>query len=687
MALIHIKKRDNRVVAFEKEKILHAVEKAFHATKTGGHQDAEKITHYVLHVLEKKFRYTTPTVENVQDTVEEALIKNGYARVGSAYVLYREKHRKQREERGVREWHEEPRLSVNAMKVLQRRYLLRDTEGNIVETPQQLFRRVARAIAAADKEYKQNAHHAEEEFYEMMINLEFLPNTPTLMNAGAQPSLGLAACYVLPIEDNLESIFSSLKWQALIHQGGGGVGFSFNRLRPKGELIQSSKGTSSGPVSFMRIFDTATDVIKNGGKRRGANMAVLRVDHPDILAFVSCKQQKGFLENFNISVAITDVFMHALKMNRTYALINPHTQKEVRKTAARDVWKKIMENAWKTGDPGIIFIDEINRHNAVLEAGEIETTNPCGEQPLLPFESCTLGSINLTKFVKQKEVQWDKLGNIVERAVHFLDNTLDASTIPLMDVERTTKENRRIGLGVMGWAEMLILLEIRYDSNEALRMAETVMKFIQDHAHEASKQLAVIRGNFPNFNKSTWKKTQDYMRNVAVTTIAPTGSLSIIANTSSGIEPLFGISFVREVMEGTQLPETNPVFTKIAKERGFYTEALMKKIAQNGSAAKVNMPHDIKRLFVTAHEIKPEWHVRMQAAFQKFTDNAVSKTVNLPPDAAVKDVEKAYMLAYELQCKGITVFRYGSKEQQVLYLGKKVEAEFAGGCPGKQCGN
>ncbi len=687
MAILRIKKRDSQVVTFEKGKIQNAISKAFTATHTKDHGDSERLANQVAYILERKFGHETPSVEDVQDTVEEVLLAANAVKVASAYVLYREKHRQVRIKKGSKEKKEGPQLSLNALKVLQRRYLVRDDDGNIIETPEQLFRRVARAIADVDKKYKEDYQKAEEAFYAMLVNLEFLPNTPTLMNAGVKPELGLAACYVLPVEDSLEGIFTALKYQALIHQGGGGTGFAFSRLRPRNDIVRSSKGTSSGPVSFMRIFDTATDVVKQGGKRRGANMAILRVDHPDILAFVSCKQQKGFLENFNISVGVTEKFMHAVKTNGMHELVNPRTKQVVQKIQAQVVWKEIVENAWRSGDPGLVFLDEMNKHNQVRDVAEIESTNPCGEQPLLPYESCTLGSINLTKFVKKGDVDWDKLAECVERAVHFLDNVIDASMIPIAEVDAVTKANRRIGLGVMGWAEMLILVGMRYDTHEALRFAETLMKFMQDHALKASQELAKARGNFPNFQKSTWKREYAHMRNVAVTTIAPTGSISILAGCSSGVEPLFSVSYVREVMEGTQLVEVNPFFEKMAVEKGFMSAALMRAVAMKGSIQKMRVPKEIKRLFVVAHDIKPEWHVRMQAAFQKFTDNAVSKTINLPENASVKDVEKAYMLAYTLKCKGITVFRYGSKEKQVLYIGKKVDAEFAGGCPTVHCGN
>lgn len=502
-------------------------------------------------------------------------------------------------------------------------------------------------------------------------------------------------CFVLPVPDSLDGIFTAVKNTALIEQSGGGVGFSFSRLRPKGDVVRSTMGIASGPVSFMRVFDVATDVIKAGGKRRGAMMGVLRVDHPDIIEFITAKRRQGFLSNFNISVAVTDRFMAAVKTNKDYTLINPRRGKATIRLNARFVWNLIIENAWKTGDPGVIFIDEINRRNPTSHVGLIESTNPCGEVLLHPGESCNLGSINLTKMLKKKnekyQIDWDKLKRSVQIAVRFLDDVVDANKYPLPEIEAATKANRRIGLGVMGLADMLILLGIRYDSKNALGLAERVMKFIADESHKVSVELGKQRGNFPNFKGSLWQKRgYPAMRNATTTVIAPTGTLSIIAGVSSGIEPLFAISFVRRILEGRRLIEVNRIFEKVAKERGFYSTELMMKIAKKGSVQGLKgVPKDIQKLFVTALEIRPEWHVRMQAAFQKHTDNSVSKTINFPANAKPADVKKAYELAYKLKCKGITVYRYGSKPEQVLYIGPQelvhAEAEFAGGCPTPLC--
>jgi len=683
MAVSEIKKRDGRIVKFEQRKITDAIHKALITVHLKDGKIANKLSNTVVIILNKRFKERIPTVEDVQDIVIEVLDKKGYKKVAEEYESYRKKKaelRKLKKEFGIEA---EPKLTVNALEVLRKRYLLKDENGNIIETPSQMFERVAKTVAEVDRGYGGNVLKTREEFYNVMSKLEFLPNSPTLFNAGA-PLGQLSACFVIPVEDSLESIFTAVKHTALIEQSGGGVGFDFSKLRPKGDVVKSTKGVASGPVSFMRIFDVATEVIKQGGKRRGAMMGILRVDHPDILEFITAKNKEGFLTNFNISVAITDEFMRAVRNNEKYDLINPKTGKAVEKLNAGYVWNLIIENAWKTGDPGVIFIDEINRHNPIPEIGKIEATNPCGEQPLIAYESCNLGSINLSKMVKKNEVDWEKLKNTVDIAVHFLDDVIDANRFPLPEIEKVTKYNRKIGLGVMGFAEMLVLLGVPYDSEEAIKLAEKVMKFISDEARKVSEELGLKRGSFPNFEKSIYKEKYKAMRNATITTIAPTGSISIIAGASSGIEPLFGISFMRNVLEGTRLFEVNPLFEKIAKEKGFYSGSLLEKIAKTGSVQELKeVPKDIKRIFVTALDINPEWHVKMQAIFQKYVDNAVSKTINLPNKATKNDVKKAFELAYKLKCKGITVYRYGCKSQQVLYVGEHLtaEPEYSGGCP------
>jgi ribonucleoside-diphosphate reductase alpha chain len=482
---------------------------------------------------------------------------------------------------------------------------------------------------------------------------------------------------------------------ALIEQTGGGVGFDFSKLRPRGDIVGSTKGVASGPVSFMRIFDTATEVIKAGGKRRGAMMAILRVDHPDIIEFITAKQNPQMLSNFNVSVAVTDEFLKALENNTEYALVNPRNHEKVKTLQAKVVWELMAHSAWASGDPGIVFVDEINRRNPTPQIGRIEATNPCGELPLLPFESCNLGSINLSKMVEKGVINWVKLRETVQKGVHFLDNVINANLYPLKEIEDITYANRKIGLGVMGFADMLIMLGIPYDSEEALRIGEQVMRFIEEEGHKKSVEIAQKRGSFPNFKGSIWENKHPAFRNATVTTVAPTGTISIIAGCSSGIEPLFAISFMRNVLNGARLFETNPLFEETAKAGGFYSANLLEEVARTGSVAKLQgVPDDVKRLFVTALDIDPAWHIKMQAAFQKSTDNAVSKTVNLPNEAKPEDVKKIYELAWKLKCKGVTVFRYGSKPEQVLYIGEiktkdgkfvSAQSEYSGGCPTQNC--
>ena len=565
-------------------------------------------------------------------------------------------------------------LSDNARTVLERRYLKKDRDGQVCESPEQMFMRVARHIALAEKKYDDTADidAMADRFYRLMADFRFLPNSPTLMNAGRE--LGqLAACFVLPVEDSIEGIFESVKNAALIHKSGGGTGFSFSRLRPSNSKVGSTGGIASGPVSFMKIFNTATEQVKQGGTRRGANMAILRVDHPDIMAFIKCKQDKRALNNFNISVGITDTFMKAVAEKTDYDLVDPRDGKARGRLNAQAVYGELVHQAWETGDPGIVFLDEINRWNTTPGLGEMESTNPCGEQPLLPMEACNLGSINLTKCLtlagEVPAVDYPALKETIHLAVRFLDNTIDMSRYPIQAIDAMVKGNRKIGLGIMGFADLLFALNIPYDADIAIDTAEEIMAFVQEESHAASAALAAERGVFPNFAHSVFKEKNLPMRNATTTTIAPTGTLSIIAGCSSGIEPVFALSYVRTVMDNDRLVEVNPVFERVARDQGFYDDDLMAKIAEKGSVkGNSAIPLAWRKVFVTAHDIGPDTHIKMQAAFQRHTDNAVSKTVNLSRDAAQADVRRVYDLAFRLKCKGVTIYRDGSKENQVLSL-------------------
>ena len=573
-------------------------------------------------------------------------------------------------------------LTDNAKVVLQRRYLSKDREGNVLEDPDGMFRRVAHNLSQSDLLYGESEHDrrdTEQRFYEVMQRLEFLPNSPTLMNAGRELQQ-LSACFVLPVEDSLDSIFTKVKQTALIHKSGGGTGFAFSRLRPEGDVVGSTGGVASGPVSFINAFDAATDVVKQGGTRRGANMGILHVTHPDILSFISSKEDGQHLTNFNISVAVTEDFMQKVQRDQEYDLINPRTDQIEKQLNAREVFERMTELAWRTGDPGIVFLDRINRDNPNPQLGDIESTNPCGEQPLLPYESCNLGSLNLARMVTYTnddvKIDWDRMAEVITTAVHMLDSVIDMNEYPIPEIAEMSRKTRRIGLGVMGWSDLLIQMGIRYDSEAALQMAAQVMQFIQQQTYRASAELASRREVFPEWSRSVYNlgPNPQPMRNSAPVTIAPTGTISIIAGASSGIEPLFALSYVRNVMDNTRLVEGNAYFEAVARHEGFYSSELMEELANSGSLDDLDVPGWVKDVFRVSHDINPQWHVQMQGAFQTYTDNAVSKTINFPHDATVADVAAAYQGAYDLGCKGITVYRDGSKADQVLSTGSANKA-------------
>ena len=698
-----VQKRDGTIVPFAPEKIQHAIYRAAlevlqDSARAG--KIAARLVDVVVQRLAEKYKDKPLHVEAIQDMVETVLMSAGYSQIARSYILYRERRSEIRLAKSVLGMKDDLKLPINTMEVLKKRYLQKDDRRNIIETPSLLFRRVARHVSQGEKNFKSSvtSEEAEEKFYGMMRNLEFMPNSPTLMNAGG--SLGqLSACFVIPVEDSIDGIFGALTSMAKIHQTGGGTGFNFSRLRPKKDLVASTKGEASGPVSFMNIFDKATEVIVQGGRRRGANMGILRVDHPDIVEFIEAKIDKSRFSNFNLSVGVTDRFMRAVEEKREFDLINPRTQERVKKVKARMIFDLIVNAAWMTGDPGLIFLDEINRKNPTPQVGSIEATNPCGELPLLPYESCNLGSINLARMVKGKVLDWDKLRETIHWGIRFLDDVIEVNRFPLPQVQEITFANRKVGLGVMGFADLLIRLGLPYHSPEALRFAARLMRFVHNESLQASAVLARERGVFPNFVRSLYARKNLRVRNATVNTIAPTGTISIIAGCSSGIEPLFAVSFVRNVLSGTKLFEVNPIFEEIAKNRGFYSKEMVARVAQSGSLQKIKgIPQDVKRIFVTAFDVTAEQHLQVQAAFQRYSDNSVSKTINLPNEATVEDVRKIYLLAYRMKCKGITIYRYGSKEEQVLSFGSKekdqptfhsdiiaVESDYSGGCAAGIC--
>jgi ribonucleoside-diphosphate reductase alpha chain len=670
-------KRDGTITNFNLDKIINSIYRA--ATEVGGDnkETSIELSKSIALRLEKDFLNSTPTVDQIQDLVEKALIEEGHAKTAKAYILLRHVKRQERERKALilgGRYGGNLNFSNEALKILERRYLLRDSEGTVIETPKEMLKRVAKNIAHADLSHgatEEVVKETEEKFYQMMAELRFLPNSPTLMNANTK-SQQLSSCVVLPIDDSLGGIFDTLKDSAIIHQRGSGTGFSFSRLRPKGDCV-GNKGVASGPVSFMYAFDSALEMVKQGGVRPGANMAILRVDHPDIIKFIEAKRNQKYLKNFNISVAVTDRFMRAVEENREYYLTNPRTGRYFGRLRARDVFAVITQNAWKTGDPGLVFIDEINRKHTVKNLGEIESTNQCGEAPLLPYEGCVLGSINLNKFFdeSQKDVNWNSLRDTIRTAVHFLDNVIDMNDYPKKEIEQQTKLTRKFGLGIMGFADILCRLKIKYDSEEGLEFGDKLMSFIKSETYEMSSELAEKRGVPLAWKGSDHEKAGRKIRNLTCLSIAPTGTISIITDSSSGCEPIFAVSYQRTVFGDSEFIFLNKIFEKVAKERGFYSLDLLSKISRAGSIQQFKeIPKDVREIFVTTQDISPEWHIRMQSTLQKYVDNSISKTINFPQTASIKDVEDAYLLAWKSKCKGITIYRDGSYEDQVITIGE-----------------
>ena len=696
-----IRKRDESLVSFDDRKIWRAIFKAALEVLEDESKAREIADSAVRKVLEKICVLSAdliPSVENIQDIVEEALMEEGDTAIARSYILYREEHKDLRQAKKIYGIKDDLKLPLNSLFVLKNRYLLKNDAQQVIETPRELFQRVAKAISQGELNYKSpyQREEVEEVFLQMMTSLKFMPNSPTLMNAGT--SLGqLSACFVLPVEDSIGGIFETLKHMARIHQTGGGTGFDFSRLRPRGDIVSTTKGEASGPISFMSIFNQATGIIVQGGRRRGANMGIMRCDHPDIADFIQAKQQDGAFSNFNLSVAVTDAFMEAVRKNGTYDLINPRNGKKVKSIRAKSTFDLIVHSAWRSGDPGLVFLDEINRHNPTPAVGRIEATNPCGEIPLLPYESCNLASVNLAKFVKEKTIDWEALKECIWWGVRFLDDVIEVNKYPLPQIKEITFANRKIGLGVMGLADMLIKLGIPYTDPQALTTAETLMQFFHQETLNASMRLAQERGTFPNYEKSIYPAMNLKLRNTTVNTVAPTGTISIICGCSSGIEPLFALSYVRNVLAGAKLFEMHALFSGELRHRGLYTKELMAEIGRSGSIQELSeIPEDLRRLFVISFDVSADQHLKVQAAFQKYTDNSVSKTINLPPDASIEDVAHIYLLAHELKCKGITIYRYGTKENQVLTFGAEdwdekaeelitADSEYSGGCFSGTC--
>ncbi len=667
----NIIKRDGDIVAFDEKRIMDAVYKSTVAIGEPNLNIAEETARKVVDLLNQTFdEDTAPTVEDIQDVVEHVLINEKLTKIAKSYILYRQERaeiRKQKETILGRV--DKSKLSPNALLIAKERYLLRDNDRKSTETPIDMFRRVAKAIAASERRYnadKEKIKFWEKKFYNCISQLDFVPAGRIMAGAGT-PEGQLLSSFVIPLGDSTKEIFKALYDSSIIKRYGGGVGFSFSKLRAKGSKTSSTTTKASGPVAFMHLFDHSSGLVSSSEHRKGANMGSLSVEHPDIIDFITSKADRS-LQNFNISVEITDNFMKALSKNRDYELIDPRTGRVVERTNARKILSLLITMAWKFGDPGMLFIDRINQANPVPALGRFETTDPCGDQPLLSYGAVAYGAINLAHFALENDVDWNKLRALIPLTVRFLDNTLDATRFPITRFKKTVYGLRNVGLGVMGFADLLYELGVPYNSKEAIKLASRIMNFIQTNAHEASRQLAEERGTFPLWKKSAYTKKNQKRRNATITTIAPCGARSILADTSGGIEPHFGLCYYRRTVATGEIMHINPIFEKAAKQNGFYSTELMRDTASQGGIKGIEeIPAEIKKVFVTAHDITPEWHIRIQAAFQEHTDNAISKTINFPYQATIKDVEEAFLLAYKLGCKGLTVYRDGSRDDQVLY--------------------
>lgn len=685
MSLTHITKRDGRKVKFEREKIKTVILKAAKATGEFGEKEADKLTEAVVSILKNQFsKDKIPHVENVQDTVEYILVKEDRYATAKAFILFREKRKQIREARKALGIEDDIGLSINTLKVLERRYLLHGEDGQVAETPREMFVRVAKSITKAERKYsksKRKIKEWEDKFLGELISLRFLPGGRILRNAGTSTKC-LSNCFVLPVEDSMKDIFDAVKFGALIHKVGGGTGYNFSKLRPRGDRTAISGGYASGPTNFMEAFDTMCRVVSSGGLKRGAMMGMLNISHPDIIDFITSKQT-GQLQNFNISVGASDKFMSAVEKGQDFNLVNPRTCQEVHTVKANELMHLITSQAWSRGDPGMVYLDALQNGNTLRDHEVIDAVNVCGEIPLPSYDACNLGSLNLAKFVREeaadnkktkRKIDWDALEESIIIATRFMDNAIDINRFPIRQITKSVKEHRRIGLGVMGFAELLFLLHIPYASNAGLKVAEKIMRFIKNTSYSVSEELAKERGTFPLWKKSVFAKQKKKMRNCALNAIAPTGGVSLIPEVTGGIEPVFALAFTNQVVEETGLFYVNKVFEQVAREEGFYSEELIEQIARKGSLTDIKgVPKWAKEVFTTAHDIAPEWHIKMQAAFQKHIDNAVSKTVNLPHDATIDDVHKMYMLAWKLKCKGVTIYRDKSLEEQILNVGKNEE--------------